>query len=106
MKKTVIGLILCSLMMLSAAVPATATTEPKTASRPLTMGNTLYVGGLGPNNYTKIQDAINNATEGDTVFVYDDSSPYVENIVVDVSISLLGQDKDTTVIDGQTLVTV
>jgi len=33
-------------------------------------GNTLYVGGSGPNNYTKIQDAIDNASNGDTVFVY------------------------------------
>ena len=33
-------------------------------------GNILYVGGLGPNNYTKIQDAIDDAYDGDTVFVY------------------------------------
>ena len=38
-------------------------------------GNTLYVGGLGPNNYTIIQEAIDNASDGDTIFVYDDSSP-------------------------------
>jgi parallel beta-helix repeat protein len=100
MKKTLIGLILCSLMMLSTAVPVTATTEPKTASHPLTTGNTLYVGGLGPNNYTKIQDAINDAATGDTVFVFDESSPYFENIVIETSISLIGEDKYTTIIDG------
>ncbi len=33
-------------------------------------GKTLYVGGSGPGNYTKIQDAIDNASDGDTVFVY------------------------------------
>jgi len=63
-------------------------------------GNTLYVGGSGPNNYTLIQDAIDNASDGDTVFVYDYSSPYYENVVVDKSISLIGEDKNTTVIDG------
>lgn len=26
-------------------------------------GNILYVGGSGPNNYTKIQDAIDNASD-------------------------------------------
>ena len=30
----------------------------------------LYVGGTGPDNYTLIQDAINNASEGDFIFVY------------------------------------
>ncbi len=32
--------------------------------------NILYVGGTGPNNYTRIQDAIDNASDGDTIFVY------------------------------------
>ncbi|UCD13480.1 MAG: right-handed parallel beta-helix repeat-containing protein [Thermoplasmatales archaeon] len=63
-------------------------------------GNILYVGGSGPNNYTKIQDAIDDASDDDTVFVFDDSSPYYENLVVDKSINLVGEDKDTTVIDG------
>jgi parallel beta-helix repeat protein len=63
-------------------------------------GNTLYVGGSGQGNYTKIQDAIDDASDGDTVFVYDDRSPYCENLNVTKSISLIGEDRDTTVIDG------
>ena len=63
-------------------------------------GNTLYVGGTGPNNYSKIQDAINDSIDGDTVFVYDDSSPYYENVIVDKSIDLIGENKETTTIDG------
>ena len=35
-------------------------------------GNILYVGGSGPGNFTSIQDAVNNASEGDTVFVFDE----------------------------------
>ena len=62
--------------------------------------NILYVGGDGSGNYSKIQDAIDNAFDGDTVFVFDDSSPYVENLIVDKSITLFGENKDTTVIDG------
>jgi parallel beta-helix repeat protein len=60
----------------------------------------LYVGGLGPNNYTIIQDAIDNAFDGDTVFVYDDSSPYHGQVKVNKSINLIGENRDTTVIDG------
>lgn len=64
-------------------------------------GTTLYVGGSGPGNYSNIQDAINDANDGDTVFVYDDSSPYYENVLVDKSINLIGENRDTTVIDGE-----
>jgi parallel beta-helix repeat protein len=65
-------------------------------------GTWLYVGGSGPGNYTSIQDAINASSENDTVFVYDDSSPYHENIIVDKPIYLLGEGKNTTIIDGIT----
>lgn len=61
----------------------------------------LCVGGIGPNNYTTIQQAITNATNGDTVFVYDDSSPYFEHIIVNISIHLIGENKTTTIIDGE-----
>jgi parallel beta-helix repeat protein len=66
----------------------------------LTNGSTLYVGGSGPGNYSSIQYAIDAASDGDTVFVYDDSSPYYENIVLDKTINLVGEDKDTTIING------
>ncbi len=62
-------------------------------------GKTLYVGGNGPNNYTKIQDAIDNASDGDTVFVF--SGLYIEGeIEIEKSINLIGEDKETTIIDG------
>ncbi|UCG68600.1 MAG: right-handed parallel beta-helix repeat-containing protein [Thermoplasmata archaeon] len=64
------------------------------------IGKTLYVGGSGPGNYTHIQWAIENASDGYTVFVYDDSSPYFENVVIDKSINLIGENRDTTIIDG------
>jgi len=63
-------------------------------------GDIFYVGGTGHGNYSKIQEAIDNSSDGDTVFVYDDSSPYFENIVIDKSICLLGEDRNSTVIDG------
>ena len=66
----------------------------------LSDGNTYYVGGSGPNNYTRIQDAIDNTTGGDTVFVYDDNSPYYERLVIDKSINLIGENRNTTIVDG------
>ena len=63
-------------------------------------GRTLYVGGNGPGNYTKIQYAINDAVDGDTIFVYDDSSPYHETIFINKSINLIGENKLTTIING------
>jgi parallel beta-helix repeat protein len=67
----------------------------------MVVGTTHYVGGNGPNNYTTIQQAINDATNGDTVFVYDDSSPYYEHITVNASIYIKGENNATTIIDGE-----
>lgn len=63
-------------------------------------GHTLYVGGSGPGNYSSIQEAIDNTTDGDTVFVYDDSSPYLETVSIYTSIQLLGENNTTTRIEG------
>ena len=81
-------------------IPSTGTTDVKQIAIPASSGDTLYVGGSGLGNYTSIQDAIDNASVGDTVFVYDDSSPYFENVVVNKSINIAGEDRNTTIIDG------
>jgi parallel beta-helix repeat protein len=57
-------------------------------------GNTLYVGGSGPGNYTKIQSAIDDAFNGDTVFVY--NGTYYEDVEVYKSINLVGEDRNIT----------
>ena len=61
-------------------------------------GNILYVGGSGPGNYTSIQAAINDASDGDTIFVY--NGTYYENIIINKSINLVGEDRNGTIIDG------
>ena len=58
----------------------------------------LYVGGSGEGNYSSIEDAINAASDGYTVYV--NSGMYNENIVIDKSIDLIGKDKENTFIDG------
>lgn len=92
--------IVFTIMITSIIVPASAITVSKPMTHLLQTGNILYVGGSGPNNYTKIQDAIDNASVGDTVFVYDDSSPYYESLNVDQPVTLRGEDKNTTIIDN------
>ena len=61
-------------------------------------GQTLYVGGNGSGNYSKIQDAISSANNGDTIYVY--QKIYYENVHVDKSIALIGQSRKNTIIDG------
>ncbi|OYT61070.1 hypothetical protein B6U81_03935 [Thermoplasmatales archaeon ex4484_30] len=97
MKKKV-AIITCFFSLFSIAIAGY--TDPLEGNTKVINGNTLYVGGSGPNNYTRIQDAINDASNGDTIFVYDDSSPYYENLIIDKSIRLIGEDKEITIIDG------
>jgi parallel beta-helix repeat protein len=63
-------------------------------------GNILYVGGSGGGNYSTIQEAIDDAIAGDTVYVFDDSSPYQENIRINKQIFVIGENRDTTIISG------
>ena len=48
-----------------------------------------------------IQDLIDNASDGDTIFI--PSGIYYENLFIKKSISLIGEDKDTTIINGRAI---
>jgi hypothetical protein len=100
MKKRLFCVLICMLMIIATVMPISALTVSKKTSRPLSNGNILYVGGTGPGNYSTIQDAVDAAIAGDTVFVFDESSPYYENIMVGKSIIIQGENKFTTIIDG------
>jgi parallel beta-helix repeat protein len=71
------------------------------------LGKTIYVDDNnteGPWNgtlehpYRTIQDGINAAVNGDTVFVFD--GIYYESIIIKKTINLFGEDKHQTIIDG------
>jgi len=82
-------------VLLAGAIP-----HDETAGHGDDDGAVFYVGGSGPGNYSTIQAAVDDASNGDTVYVFDDSSPYQETIMVNTSICLLGENRTTTVVDG------
>lgn len=59
---------------------------------------TLYVGGTGPNNYSTIQQALNDAQDYYHIYVYAVGSPYYENIIINKKITLIGENSATTTI--------
>jgi len=61
--------------------------------------NIIYVDDDGTADYTRIQDAIDNASDGDTVFVY--SGIYYETLSLNKAITIKGENKYTTIIDGK-----
>jgi len=91
-KKRILSLVVTTLFVLS-AVSFSIIDEIEGANRA-----TLYVGGTGAGNYSTIQSAIDTASDYDTVFVY--NGTYYENLVINKTINLIGEDKNTTVIDG------
>jgi parallel beta-helix repeat protein len=57
-----------------------------------------------PSDYSSIQEAINNANAGDTIYVY--NGTYHEHLEVNKSISIIGQNPNITIIDGDNTGTV
>ncbi|UCE37524.1 MAG: right-handed parallel beta-helix repeat-containing protein [Thermoplasmata archaeon] len=49
--------------------------------------------------YDTIQEAIDDADSGNTIFVR--NGTYYESVVVDVTVTLMGEDKNTTILDGR-----
>jgi pectin methylesterase-like acyl-CoA thioesterase len=51
-----------------------------------------------PDDYATIEDAVTNAVQGDTVFVK--KGTYHETLKIEKSISLIGENRDSTIIVG------
>ena len=64
----------------------------------LTMGQYDAVVKEVPDDYTTIKEAIDNAASGDTIYVK--KGVYHENLGIDKRVSLIGEDRNSTIIDG------
>ncbi len=90
-RKTLSGILLM-LLIFSTSMLAFNIQPVKAESR------TWIVDDDGPADFHTIQKAINAASDGDTVHIY--NGTYLEHIVVNMSISLIGEDRSATIIDG------
>lgn len=61
----------------------------------------LFVGGIGSGNFSTINDAINAANDNDTIYVY--SGNYYESLRIRKPITLIGESKETTIINASVL---
>lgn len=93
LKKTISGLLLLLLLF---GLFAFAINVQLVRTEPTTI--------IVPDDYPTIQEAINNANDGDTIFVR--AGTYFENVVVNKSVSLVGENLENTIIDGQRINTV
>ncbi|KYK23723.1 hypothetical protein AYK21_02265 [Thermoplasmatales archaeon SG8-52-2] len=102
MKTSIISIVICLFLLITLINPMTvAIDNVKKSTIPISSGNILYVGGSGSGNYTRIQDAINDAVDGDTVFVF--NGTYFENVEINKSIKLIGENRNITIIDGNNI---
>ncbi len=94
----IISIIITTLFIGTCIIPSIAIDNSNNFSP---SGNILYVGGTGDGNYTKIEYAIENSSDGDAVFVY--NGYYKEGNLRNKkkSIKLIGEDKYNTIIDGE-----
>ncbi|MCS7365818.1 MAG: pectinesterase family protein [archaeon GB-1867-035] len=86
-RKAVSGIMMTLLLtsiLLSAFNVQSVKAEPKTI--------------IVPDDYPTIQEAINSANTGDVIFVK--KGIYFENLVINKTISIVGEEKETTVING------
>jgi len=98
MKKNIIAMATIGMLLLSSFMitPALGSSG----------GDTIYVDddSTYPGNgtllwpYQCIWQSIENASAGDTIYVF--NGTYYENVIVNKSISLIGEDRDITIIDG------
>jgi parallel beta-helix repeat protein len=59
-----------------------------------------YVGGYGENNLSTIKEAIDLASDGDIIYVYNYSAPYKESNTINKPLQIIGENDVFPIIDG------
>ena len=95
-KMLVIGILILFFGLCVNSSIGTILEEP---TNPIKNGNTLYVGGSGPGNYSTIQEAIDAASDGDTIFIYSGTYSPTENIHIYKELCIIGENKETVIFE-------
>ena len=94
MKKAITIFFLISYLL---STPSLITHKSSVNASPVTL-TADPIAIIVPDNYKTIQGAINNASSGATIFVR--KGTYHEHVVINKTITLVGEDSDLTIIDG------
>ena len=92
--ETVVGMLLILILLQLAISTSTQATQ---ISQQITNTQKIVVDQNGNGDYTSIQDAIDDAKEGSTIYVK--AGKYCEIVEIKKQISLIGEDKDYTLIN-------
>jgi len=92
-------LLMIILLVFSTSSLAANTTIQKTATNVKNSVVMMSSTWIVPDDFPTIQKAIDHANPGDTIYVR--TGIYFENVLVNKSIFLIGEDKDTTFINGK-----
>ena len=100
MRRKVITIWISLAMMVSFIVIIVEITQVVNAPNVIFVDDVPGSSGPGdpPENFTSIQDAINASGDGDTIYVY--NGTYYENVIVNKTLTLTGENKNTTIVDG------
>lgn len=71
---------------------------PLLRNMPYAAAKTWIVDDDGPADFHTIQEAITASSDGDTILVR--NGTYTENLIINKKVSLIGEDKTSTIIDG------
>jgi parallel beta-helix repeat protein len=91
LRRTVSGIML-TLLLTSILTLGFSVKPAKSGSK------TWTVDDDGPADFHTIQEAVNAASNGDTIYVH--NGTYYENVRVNQTVSLIGEDRDNTIVDG------
>jgi len=100
MRKKMIGIFVC-MLLIGTVLPVSGTVLMERTSKPTFTGNTLYVGGSGPGNYSTIQEAIDAASDGDTIFIYSGTYHPDSNIHVYKELQIMGESKEGVIVEKE-----